>query len=175
MIEPAEIYVYKMTTDNGGAPCIFRGVLSLALCKPKIRRKAEPGSLLLGLGGKRLGGRLIYAALVTKKPELGRNDYYHGERFSGRPDRIYRDVKGKAVRRKNPQFHFKSDEWAKDVGARFERAHVLLSRDFRYFGKNGRTDYRRRFPKIAKVLQKLTQGHRVNHDPEVRQELIKLY
>ena len=41
MKKPNKIYVYKMTADTGGAPCVYQGILSLAICKPKIRRKAE--------------------------------------------------------------------------------------------------------------------------------------
>jgi Nucleotide modification associated domain 2 len=48
-------YVYKMTTDNGGAPCIVDGVLTLAICKPGIRSTAEKGDWLFGFGGQDLG------------------------------------------------------------------------------------------------------------------------
>jgi hypothetical protein len=30
------IYFYKLTADNGGAPCVEDGLLSLAICKPAI-------------------------------------------------------------------------------------------------------------------------------------------
>ncbi|MCB1128636.1 MAG: hypothetical protein KDM81_19225, partial [Verrucomicrobiae bacterium] len=66
-----DIYVYRMTADNGGAPCVYRRLLSLAICKPMIRRTAEVGSLVFGFGGKRLGERLIYVARITEKPEVG--------------------------------------------------------------------------------------------------------
>jgi hypothetical protein len=46
------IYVYKMVADNGGAPCVSNGLLSLAICKPMIRKMAESGSLIFGFGGK---------------------------------------------------------------------------------------------------------------------------
>lgn len=32
-----DIYVYKMVADNGGAPCVTGNLLSLAICKPKIK------------------------------------------------------------------------------------------------------------------------------------------
>jgi hypothetical protein len=50
-----DIYVYKMVVDNGGAPCVTRKLLSLAICKPKIRKSAERGSLIFGFGGKQYG------------------------------------------------------------------------------------------------------------------------
>ncbi|HPY31129.1 MAG TPA: hypothetical protein PLT00_12660 [Verrucomicrobiota bacterium] len=45
------IFVYKMTADNGGAPCLMNDLLSLAICKPKIRHKAKVGDWIIGLGG----------------------------------------------------------------------------------------------------------------------------
>jgi hypothetical protein len=34
-------YVYKITNDDGAAPCVYDGVLSLANCKPPPRIPAE--------------------------------------------------------------------------------------------------------------------------------------
>jgi len=36
-----KIYFYKLTCDDGGAPCVQDGLLSLAICKPMIRSTAE--------------------------------------------------------------------------------------------------------------------------------------
>jgi len=64
-----DMYVYKMVTDNGGAPCVTGKLLSLAICKPKIRKSAARGSLIFGFGGKEYQERLIYIARVTGKLE----------------------------------------------------------------------------------------------------------
>ena len=77
----------KVVADTGGAPCIWRGTLSLAICKPKIRRTARKGDLIFEFGGKIYGERLLYIAEVTEKPEVG--DYYQAPRFAARPDCIY--------------------------------------------------------------------------------------
>ena len=172
MSTPADIYVYKMTADNGGAPCVYRGMLSLAICKPKIRKTADEGALVFGFGGKRLGGRLIYAAYVTEKPPVG--EYYANSRFLNRPDCIYRNVNGRPKRIENAQFHTGSDESPTDVGNHFEKAYVLLSKNFCYFGATGTTDYQKCSPALMAMLKRLKRGHRLNHDPEVRQELCAL-
>jgi hypothetical protein len=39
---PPNIYVYKCVVDDGTAPCIDRGLLSMTVCKPKIRTSANP-------------------------------------------------------------------------------------------------------------------------------------
>jgi hypothetical protein len=62
-------YLYKLTGDNGGAPCVEGGLLSLAICKPMIRASASEGDLVFGFGAKSLhcNNRLIYIARITKK------------------------------------------------------------------------------------------------------------
>jgi hypothetical protein len=165
------IYVYKMVADNGGAPCVFRGLLSLALCKPKIRKGAGEGALVFGFGGKKknYGERLIYVAEVTSKPKTG--DYYLKRQFATRPDCIYRKVDGKVQRKASAQYHNQSDERQRDVGMRLEKAYVLLSDRFRYFGKQGTAEYKKSFKAIKAVIESLTRGHRVNHSPKLYREL----
>jgi hypothetical protein len=167
-----DIYVYKMVADNGGAPCVWRGLLSLALCKPKIRKSAGKGAVVFGFRGKGYCERLIYVAKITSKPETGA--YYQNREFARRPDCIYRNAGGKAQRKANASYHRQSDERQRDVGLRFERADVLLSRDFRYFGKEGTADYKAEFKAIKALIEGLTQGHRVNHSHRLREELGRL-
>lgn len=167
-----EIFVYKMTADNGGAPCVWRGLLSLAICKPKIRKSAQEGSLIFGFGGKDYGERLIYIAKVTQKPAVG--VYYRSAKFAKRPDCIYEDGSRGPRLRPDARYHTQSDERRKDVGMRFSIAHVLLSRDFRYFGKSGTDDYKKKFPAIKALIERLMQGERRNHPPGLRSQLLEL-
>jgi len=167
-----DIYVYKMVTDNGGAPCVWHRLLSLAICKPKIRRSAKRYDLIFGFGGKRYNEKLIYVAEVTDKRVAG--DYYREPKFSRRPDCIYRSVGGRAVLKSRARYHNNSDQRKRDVGARFKKADVLLSRKFRYFGKAGTTDYKRDYPAIKKLIEALKRGHRVNHSPTLRREFLRL-
>ena len=172
MKEDFDIYVYKMVADNGGAPCVWRGRLSLALCKPKIRKSAEIGALVFGFGGKDYGERLIYVAKITSKPNTG--EYYCKREFTRRPDCIYRQIGGTVRRKARARYHSQSDERERDVGLRFEKAHVLLCDDFRYFGNQGTADYKQEFAAIKALIESLTRGHRVNHSPKLRQELLAL-
>jgi hypothetical protein len=167
-----EIYVYKMITDNGGAPCVWRNLLSLAICKPMIRRVADEGALIFGFGGKTHRERLLYIARVTKKPPIG--DYYQESNYSRRPDCIYKNVVGTAVRKRGAVYHNNLDERKRDVGMHFERANVLLSDDFRYFGKLGTDQYKHDYPAINALVERLKRGHRVNHSATLRSELLQL-
>src|ERR1700710_872870 len=95
-------YLYKLTSDRGGAPCApppLAGadpLLSLAICKPAVRRTAQPGDRILGLTSRILEQRdgyppigVIYAAVVTDV--LDATAYYGpASPFRGRPDCIYR-------------------------------------------------------------------------------------
>jgi|SRR2546427_598584 len=167
-----DIYAYKMVADNGGAPCVWRGLLSLALCKSKIRKTAEKGSLVFGFGGKDLREPLIYIAEVTEKPKV--SVYYRSAKFAKRPDCIYEDIAGRSRRKSTARYHTQTDERRKDVGIRFENAYVLLSRNFRYFGKRGTNDYKEKFPAIKNLVEGLMQGHRRNHSSRLRSQLLDL-
>ena len=72
----ANIYFYKLTSDDGGAPCVTGDLLSLAICKPMIRSTAEMGDLIFGFVADSLhkDNRLIYVACVTRK--LCEGKYY---------------------------------------------------------------------------------------------------
>jgi hypothetical protein len=167
------IYVYKMVADNGGAPCVWRGLLSLAICKPMIRKSALEGDFILGFGGKsRYKETLIYIAKVTAKPNPG--EYYRESKYAKRPDCIYREIASEAHRKSAARFHTKSDERKKDVGLHFENAHVLLSDDFRYFGNKATDEYKRQFRRVKDLIEKLKRGHRMNHSSELYEELLRL-
>jgi hypothetical protein len=167
-----DIFVYKMVADNGGAPCVFRNLLSLAICKPKIRKSAEKGAFIFGFGGKDYKERLIYIARVTEKLE-GR-DYYQRREYARRPDCIYRADGNSAVRKTSARYHVKSDERKKDVGFHFENASVLLSEDFRYLGKLGTCEYKHQYQKLRKLIEKLKRGHRRHYSTTLRTELLAL-
>ena len=167
-----EIYVYEIVVDSGGAPCVSRNLLTLAICKPKIRKTAGKNSFVFGFGGKEYEERLIYIARVTAKLEKGA--YYRRREYARRPDCIYRVENGRSVRKTSAKHHFEADHRKKDVGFHFEKAFVLLSDDFRYLGRKGTDDYKKRYPTITRLIEDLTQGHRRYHSAKLREELMAL-
>lgn len=166
-----DIFIYKVVVDNGGAPCVHKGLLSLAICKPKIRKSAGIDSLIFGFGGRDYGERLIYVARVTGKLEGPK--YYTSREYAGRRDRIYRRLHGKAELLNSAQYHTE-DDLQKDVGRHFENASVLLSDDFRYFGANGTADYKNRYQTVKQMVEMLGQGHRRNHEDGLRSALVRM-
>lgn len=170
------IYFYKMIADNGGAPCVKNGLLSLAICKPMIRSTACEGNLIIGFAADRMkrDNVLIYIARITSK--LSGHRYYTDRCYAARGDRIYNLRGDRFVRRRGARHHPEPSDLIHDLGKRpnYPRANVLLSKDFRYFGRNGTADYKRAFPRIAKAVNRLGQGARVNHSYQLRDELIGL-
>jgi hypothetical protein len=169
------LYVYKLTTDNGGAPCVKRGLLSLAICKPSIRRTASEGDWIFGFGGRDLDARLIYIARISRAP-LRSGSYYVDDTFKSRDDRIYCLRNGKFALRENAQYPSDGSQLEHDLGKAplYAQAVTLLSDDFRYWGKRGTSNYRGTFPEIGKLLDRLTRGHRVNFSDAARRELVEL-
>ena len=85
------LYYYKLTSDNNGAPCLGDGgsLLSLAICKPMIRGKAKLCDLIFGFAASSLheDNRLIYIARITAKESDG--NYFKKAKYSNRGDCIY--------------------------------------------------------------------------------------
>lgn len=165
-----------MTVDAGAAPCVHRGLLSLAICKPTIRKVAQEGDVIFGFTANSLDrrNRLIYAARITKKLSNGR--YYRERKYAGRGDCIYQYQSGRFLRRKDAKHHDRPQDLLHDLGPypEFARANVLLSADFRYYGATGTDEYRSNFPTIARAIEALGRGHRVRFGVRLQEELLKL-
>lgn len=172
-----KMYVYKIVVDNGGAPCVHEMRLSLAICKPAIRRTAQPGDLIFAFGtnAEEPANRLVYIAEVTER--LAEGLYYTREDCSLRPDCIYeRRPNGRLVLKADALYHNQADVRSRDVGQypEYQNAVVLLSSDFRYFGGSGNADWKRECPHLAVFVKSMSQGHRVEHSTEIYQELASL-
>ena len=171
------IYVYKIIEDSGGAPCVTRALLTLALCKPSIRRSAAVGDWIFAFGSNNEdpANRLVYIASVTQKITDGQ--YYELARFTNRGDCIYQRMRdGRFVRRSGARFHNDADLRDYDVGESpdYRNAISLVSSDFRYYGDNSNDDWKIKAPGLTRVVEQMCQGHRINHSRQVREELIEL-
>src|SRR6266511_5167701 len=168
------ICYYIHTVDTGRAPSVDGGLLTLAICKPEIRRTADVGAWIIGFAPRALGWKLSYLAKV--KAKLNGSQYYGSEEYKKRSDTISetRSFGGFSLRD-----HLVHDEGniAADVGTSedgWQNAWVLVSKRFWYFGSNAVDLSWTEFPEPFAKLQRLTQGHRVNHTPKLRAELEKI-
>ena len=72
-------FSYVMKRDYGFAPNPFYGVLTLATCKPKIRKGAEVGDFIIGDADSVHDNKLIYMAKVTEVTTFDK--YWEDPRF----------------------------------------------------------------------------------------------
>jgi hypothetical protein len=169
------IYFYKLTTDDGGAPCVHDGLLSLAICKPMIRGTASVGDLIFGFAANSMhrDNCLLYVAQVTEKVGDGR--YYADTQFASREDCVYERRGNRLIWRPGSRHHG-ADHVVHDLGEApdYPKANVLLSTDYRYLGKDGSADYKTRYPAIKEAVEALGRGHRVQPDEPLRIELLQL-
>ena len=87
--------------------------------------------------------------------KLAGGEYYKEGRYAGREDRIYQFNDGRYIRRKEAQHHFIAGDLVHDLGPgpNFRRIYVLLSRDFRYFGKESSCEYKAKFDRVRHAIE----------------------
>lgn len=166
-MKETKIYFYKMIVDNGGAPCVQDGLLSLAICKPQIRSTIDTNDFIIGFGSNVLDNKLIYIAKITDK--LLDGEYYKQEKYFYRDDCLYSFDGQKYSRRENKKYHI-GNNTPTDEGNDI----VLLSNNYRYFGNKSSNDYKNKYPILTKIINSLKQGHRLNHNTELFKELSQL-
>jgi len=179
-------YLYKLISDRGGAPCAMAPapgespLLTLAICKPAIRRTAQPGDRILGITSHALAQSdeyplcaVIYAAIVEEG--IDARDYFlSAGSFSARPDCIYEfhQQNGIAAHTGRSNLHRSEANLLKDLGRYpfYRNGRVLLSHNFRYFGPAA-VRIPARLHLLYAAAESLGQGHRVytDNDPESRE------
>lgn len=146
------LFSYKLTSDYGFAPNPFGGYLTLATCKPGIRRSKRVGDWIAGFTSHDLTGdpvgreRLIF--LMQIDMILPFADYYRSDRFafkipveqSNDPynaagDNIYKPLIPNAQAdddfERNPLAYHSLDDKHHDLSGK----NVLIAIRFAYFGR----------------------------------------
>jgi hypothetical protein len=171
------LFSYTIPIDDGAAPNPFRGMISLAICKPGIRRVAKERDWIAGLGSKKaksgdLSGRLVYAMRVEEVLSLREYDEKAAARWPHRipnvnsadlserlGDCIYDYSKGENPSQR-PGVHGAANRDT-DLGGE----NVLISKDFYYFGSQAKE-----LPRHLANIRHQTQGHKSKaNDPYVAQ------
>jgi hypothetical protein len=134
------LFSYVVRIDDGNAPNPYGGFLTLTVCKPRIRKHARKGDILLGTGSARsVGtGTLVYAAVISEVipiADYGKLAKYRIKRPGQKPwwrqlgDNLYFRENGRWQRRKNP-FHS-----AADMSHDLSGINALICKKFWYFGR----------------------------------------
>lgn len=144
------MFRYILATDAGMAPCADRGLVTLATCKPRIRRGAKEGDWVAGfLPRPHERGLLAYAGRVREVMPVGAYE----KRFGGRRDAIYRQRPDGFFKRLKPEYHSVAGDFERDVSGPvlvFDR-HATW-----YFG-----DHPQPLPEDLMHLAAAGRGHRV--------------
>jgi hypothetical protein len=161
------LYTYTVRVDRGSAPNPFWGICTLAICKPKIRRVAQPGDWVVGFGAKDVDGidysaKIVYAMRVHQAMSFKEYDGLCKTQLKGKvPDVSHRDYRrrlGDCIfdYSKDPEGKMRlSVHTLKNRKKDLSGKNVLLSDHFFYFGSEA--------PKIPVHLEDLViqqQGHR---------------
>jgi len=128
---------YKMATDRGFAPNPFEGFLTLATCKPGIRRCHKKDHWLAGFTSKTLNRdkvgqeKLIYLAKIDEIfPLEAYYEKYPQKRTCPSADNIYVKQNGK-WKLVNDDIHNEKRDMRKDLSGE----NVLVAKHYYYFGK----------------------------------------
>lgn len=140
-------YLYVVDRDFGFAPNPFHSMCTLATCKPIIRRVAEVGSWVIGMGGRRLTatGRCVFAMRISEAVTF--QHYWDDPRFSDKKpvrngsrkmmvgDNIYSKASGEWVQANSHHSHADGTPNQHNVSNDTQTDRVLLSDHFFYFGE----------------------------------------
>ena len=124
------LFRYILKDDKGMAPCVEDGIMTLATCKPKIRRSAKMGDWIAGFMPRpHKRGLLVYAGRVARILDWGQ---YEAE-FRGRKDAVYRKLPNGGFKRLRDDYHADKKRMKKDLCGPVV---VFDEKAFWYFGGN---------------------------------------
>jgi hypothetical protein len=137
------VWTYVIAVDGGAAPNFDPPATTLTICKPRIRKQAKRGDLVLAFNGKRLNPidphSVCWAGVVTEVIPM--KDYWNTSRFKGkkpgrsrRPDNIYRPTPTGDLERVENETHTPAD-YARDVNGE----NALVLQPSWHFGPAGAT------------------------------------
>lgn len=147
------IFSYVIARDYGFAPNPFFGFCSLATCKPKIRKAAQPGDLIIGTGSAchSATGKLIFFMYVSETVTF--SDYWNDPRFSLKKpllsgsrkqaygDNIYHKAPGARTWHQANSHHSCPDGSPNHANIEHDTQtdRVLIGTRFAYFGRSARS------------------------------------
>jgi len=173
------LFSYKLKTDSGFAPNPFFGKLTLATCKPGIRKTKDIKNWIAGFTSKALNGdevgkeRLIFLMQVTAT--IPQFEYYNHPDFKNKipnlskkefvyraGDNIYKPIrrypKGfrdfEQIRNDN---HWDPDKKSEDINQKehdLSGEKVLISENYYYFGKCAITIPKKIRPTVPRGVSK---------------------
>jgi hypothetical protein len=174
------LFTYTVRVDRGSAPNPFWGICTLAICKPKIRRVAQPGDWVVGFGAKNVdgidySGKIVYAMRVHESLTFKEYDDLCKAQLKGKvPDVGHKDYRrrlGDCIfdYSKDPEGKMRlSVHTLKNRKKDLSGRNVLLSDHFYYFGSEAV-----KIPEQLKELVIQQQGHRSTMNDPLKHEFVE--
>lgn len=173
------LYTYTIPYDDGAAPNPYWGIMTLAICKPVIRRNAVIGDWVVGTGSRNspigiIQNSIVYVMKVTDKLTMQEYDGYCRKYLRNKIP----NIKSNDLRRHIGDciYDFNDDTNGKlrlsvhnfenkktDLGGQF----VLLSNHFYYFG-----DHPIYLPQKFQSIIKSNQGHKSKSNDKIKEEFV---
>jgi hypothetical protein len=161
------LYSYCLRYDGGAAPNPYWDICTLAICKPAIRRVAQPGDWIVGIGSSAspvgdISGQVVFAMRVSRTVTMAEYDDLCKGQFPGKiPNWRSKDFRRRVgdciydfSNHANPKIRRSvHDERNRKVDLGGKNA--LLSEHFYYFG-----DQPRPLPEYLLPIVHQTQGHK---------------
>lgn len=167
-----KVYSYVVARDFGFAPNPFHGFCTLATCKPKIRKNAEIGDIIIGIGSgaqdSAYKNRMIFAMIVSDI--LTYDEYWNDPRFAPKKPFMGGSLKqmyGDNIYHTSPETgmivqefsHHSYDDGSTNYN-NFNRdvpgEKVLVAEQFWYFGNQAIE-----IPSSLSCLSEVKRGHQV--------------
>lgn len=162
----ARCFSYIVARDYGFAPNPFHGVMTLATCKPKIRKSAQVGDYIIGHAVKNHSHKLIFMMKVTEVSIFDK--YWEDLRFQNKKpimngslvtkygDNIYHHENGKWIQSDSHHSLDRGEPNPLNIEKDTKTTdRVLISTDFIYLGKSMLS-----LPKELRGYIHKTRGHR---------------
>ena len=161
------LYSYCLRYDDGAAPNPYWGICTLVICKPAIRRTAEIGDWIAGLGSSNsplgdISDYIVYAMNITEKMTMADYDSFcrlHApQKIPNWRDRDYRrrigdciyDFSASPKPKLRRSVHTEANR-DRDLGGNY----ALISKNYYYFG-----DHPVLLPLALQPIVHDTQGHK---------------
>lgn len=133
------VYAYVCRYDNGSAPYVYQGCMTLATCKPAVRKAAQPGDCIIGFQQKD-GPLPIFMCRVDQKLDWPQYVRLCEQKLTGRlrsaehpRGDCYLNAKGRRRANSDGAYHKKAEHMRKDW-----TSPVVMSRAFVYWGDGSR-------------------------------------
>jgi hypothetical protein len=174
------LFSYVLRYDFGAAPNPFGGICTLVICKPRVRRAAQIGDWIVGLGSANtplgdLSSNVIYAMRVSRVMTMAEYDQYcqkelsiklpqwNGTECERRVDDCIYDFADPTNPILRTSVHDEGNR-ATDLGG----ISALLSDHYYYFGDKAPV-----LPNELRVIMHRHPGHKSHANDPYRQQFIE--